>query len=80
MSDDKLEDWEYTDNQLPDFDKSAADVLNLVPDMTERLNGFLKNQYCRSLVQVSWKNTLIVRCLKVVCYIFYMISMYAGYF
>ena len=55
MSDDELEDWECTDNQHPDFDKSATDVLNLAPDIAERLNGFLKNQYCRSLVQVSWK-------------------------
>ena len=68
MSDDEWEDWDYTDNQHPD--KSASDVLNLASDITERLNGFLKNQYCRSLFQVSWKNTLIDRCLKMVCYIF----------
>ena len=59
MSDDELKDLEYTDNQHPDFDKSAADILNLAPDIADRLNGFLKNQYCRSLVQASWKNTLI---------------------
>ena len=42
MSDDELEDWKYTDNQHPHFDKSGADVLNLAPDIAEGLNGFLK--------------------------------------
>ena len=46
MSDDELEDWEYTDQNSPEFEIPAYQVLNLEEGVASRLEGFLRNPYC----------------------------------
>ena len=53
MSEDELEDWEIVEQQDAVVDKPPGDILNMDVSKAERLNGFLKNQYCRTVVEVS---------------------------
>ena len=53
MSEDELEDWEVVEQQDAVVYKPPGDILNMDVSKAERLNGFLKNQYCRTLVEVS---------------------------
>ena len=53
MSEDELEDWEIVEQQDAVVDKPPGDILNMNVSKAERLNGFLKNQYCRTVVEVS---------------------------
>ena len=53
MSEDELEDWEVVEQQDAVVDKPPGDILNMNVSKVERLNGFLKDQYCRTVVEVS---------------------------
>ena len=53
MSEDELEDWEIVEQQDAVVDKPPGDILNMDVSKADRLNGFLKNQYCRTVVEVS---------------------------
>ena len=53
MSENELEDWEIIEQQDAVVDKPPGDILNMDVSKAKRLNGFLKNQYCRTVVEVS---------------------------
>ena len=53
MSEDELEDCEVGEQQDAVVDKPPGVILNMDVSKAERLNGFLKNQYCQTVVEVS---------------------------
>ena len=53
MSEGELQDWEIVEQQDAVVDKPSGDILNMDVSKAESLNCFLKNQYCRTVVEVS---------------------------
>ena len=56
MSDDELEDWSVVVQDDWTVAKPAAEILRINAERVDRLNGYMKNQYCRTVVQVNFKN------------------------
>ena len=56
MSDDELEDWSVVEQDDWTVDKPAAEILTMNAEKADRLNGYMKNQYYRTVVQVNFKN------------------------
>ena len=56
MSDDELEDWSVVEQDDWTVDKPAAEILRMNAEKADRLNGYMKNQYCRTVMQINFKN------------------------
>ena len=50
MSDDELEDWSVVEQDDWTVHKPAAEILRMKAEKADRLNGHMKNQYCRTVV------------------------------
>ena len=53
QSDDELEDWEVEEIPEAVCDLPAVDILVMEEGRAERLNGYIRNQYCRTAIKVS---------------------------